>query len=111
MFYDNLQSEQITVSNGKISTEAPSSTEIPFNNDTFFNTCGTFKSCFGYPNNCVDRKSCNFATTIVRSSDGSYIFELISFQCKSIFRFYKCNYLYILVTPNKYFQHDQATSL
>lgn len=86
-FYEKQQSAKITVKNTG-QTEAPtSSTETPSTSstekppeDAFFDGCGTTKSCFGQPDNCVDRKSCNFATTVSKSSQGDYYFELISFQ-------------------------------
>ncbi|XP_063700552.1 putative ferric-chelate reductase 1 homolog isoform X2 [Culicoides brevitarsis] len=79
-FYEKVQSPQITIRNNG---QSSSTTEKPSVNDTLFDTCGTTKSCFGQPDNCIERNSCSFATTVAKSPEGNYIFELISFEANA----------------------------
>uniref|UniRef100_A0A336M9W8 CSON014204 protein n=1 Tax=Culicoides sonorensis TaxID=179676 RepID=A0A336M9W8_CULSO len=80
IFYEKVTSQPISIdTSGQITTTPEITTVLPID-DTFYDDCGIKKSCFGEPDNCIESKSCFFATSVAKNLNGTYFFELITYQ-------------------------------
>lgn len=67
VFWSNVESEIVSVN----------ASDNNFDIASIYAGCGTSKYCFGYPDNCVEMKKCDFIGAVT-VKNGRYFFELLS---------------------------------